>query len=102
MQEYYFLPTYPSQRHRNSRHRDTMSLQSAGDRFTKWSSKAQTFPRISLSLPQEDTKQNSFMDTKKEELIKAIKRAMQHKEEARKKTAEEWKREGIKGKVILI
>lgn len=62
----------------------------------------QTFPRISLSLPQEDTKENSFMDTKKEELIKAIKQAMQHKEEARKKTAEEWKREGIKGKVILI
>ena len=42
------------------------------------------------------------MDTKKEELIKAIKQAMQHKEEARKKTAEEWKLEGIKGKVILI
>ena len=42
------------------------------------------------------------METKKEELIKAIKRAMQHKEEARKKTAEEWKRKGIKGKVILI
>ena len=63
---------------------------------------AQTIPRISLSLPQEDTKGSSFMDTKKEELIKAIKQAMQHKEEARKKTAEEWKREGIKGKVILI
>ena len=63
---------------------------------------AQTIPRISLSLRQEDTKGSSFMDTKKEELIKAIKQAMQHKEEARKKTAEEWKREGIKGKVILI
>ena len=63
---------------------------------------AQTIPRIFLSLPQEDTKGSSFMDTKKEELIKAIKQAMQHKEEARKKTAEEWKREGIKGKVILI
>ena len=63
---------------------------------------AQTIPIISLSLPQEDTKGSSFMDTKKEELIKAIKQAMQHKEEARKKTAEEWKREGIKGKVILI
>lgn len=53
-------------------------------------------------MSQEDTKGSSFMDTKKEELIKAIKQAMQHKEEARKKTAEEWKREGIKGKVILI
>ena len=63
---------------------------------------AQTIPIIFLSLPQEDTKGSSFMDTKKEELIKAIKQAMQHKEEARKKTAEEWKREGIKGKVILI
>ena len=55
-----------------------------------------------VNLSQEDTKGSSFMDTKKEELIKAIKQAMQHKEEARKKTAEEWKREGIKGKVILI
>ena len=42
------------------------------------------------------------METKKEQLIKATKRALQHKEDARKKTAEEWKREGIKGKVILI
>ena len=34
----------------------------------------------------------------KEELLKAIKKAKKHKNEARKKTAKEWEREGIKGK----
>ena len=38
----------------------------------------------------------------KEELLKAIKKAKKHKNEARKKTAKEWEREGIKGKVVLI
>ena len=33
----------------------------------------------------------------KEELLKAIKKAKKHKNEARKKTAKEWEREGIKG-----
>ena len=37
----------------------------------------------------------------KEELIKAIKKAKEPREEALKRTAEEWKREGIKGKVVL-
>ena len=60
------------------------------------------FQESSYLCPKKIPKRSSFMDTKKEELIKAIKQAMQHKEEARKKTAEEWKREGIKGKVILI
>ena len=55
-----------------------------------------------IFAPRRYLKGSSVMDTKKEELIKAIKQAMQHKEEARKKTAEEWKREGIKGKVTLI
>lgn len=38
----------------------------------------------------------------KEELLKAIKKAIEHKEEARRKTEEEWAREGIKGNVVLI
>ena len=38
----------------------------------------------------------------KEDLLKAIKKAKEHKEQARKKTAKEWKREGIKGNVVLI
>ena len=82
----------------NTRSRNLASLRLTGINRRNGIPNAQTIPRISLSLPQEDTKGSSFMDTKKEELIKAIKQAMQHKEEARKKTAEEWKREGIKGK----
>ena len=39
---------------------------------------------------------------KKEELLRALKKAIRNKEEARRHTAEEWKREGIKGKVILV
>lgn len=38
----------------------------------------------------------------KEALLKAIKKAKEHKEKARKKTAKEWKREGIKGNVVLV
>ncbi len=38
----------------------------------------------------------------KESLLKAIKKAKKHKEQARKRTAEEWKREGIKGNVVLV
>lgn len=38
----------------------------------------------------------------KEQLLKAIKKAKEHKEEARKQTAKEWKFEGIKGKVVLV
>lgn len=38
----------------------------------------------------------------KEELLKAIKKAKENKEEARKRTAKEWKREGIKGNVVLV
>ena len=38
----------------------------------------------------------------KEELLKAIKKAKEHKEQALKQTAKEWKRMGIKGKVVLI
>ena len=37
----------------------------------------------------------------KEELLKAIKKAKEHKEQALIRTAKEWKREGIKGKVVL-
>ena len=38
----------------------------------------------------------------KEELLKAIKKAKEHKEQALIRTANEWKREGIKGKVVLL
>lgn len=38
----------------------------------------------------------------KEELLKAIKKSRERKEEARRQTAEEWKREGIIGNVVLI
>lgn len=38
----------------------------------------------------------------KDELLTAIKKAKEHKEKARERTAEEWKREGIKGKVVLL
>ena len=42
----------------------------------------------------------------KEELLKAIKKAKEHKkehkEQAVKQTAKEWKRMGIKGKVVLV
>ena len=38
----------------------------------------------------------------KEELLKAIKKAKEHKEQALIRTAQEWKREGIKGKVVLL
>lgn len=38
----------------------------------------------------------------KEELLKAIKKAKQHREQALKQTIREWKREGIKGKVVLV
>ena len=40
--------------------------------------------------------------TTKEELLKAIKKAKEHKEEALKQTAKEWKRRGIKGKIVLV
>lgn len=38
----------------------------------------------------------------KEELIMALKKALQNKEEARKRTAEEWASEGITGNVVLL
>lgn len=38
----------------------------------------------------------------KEELLKAIKKAKEHKETAHEETAKEWKREGIKGNVVLV
>ncbi len=38
----------------------------------------------------------------KEELLKAIKKAKEHKKQALARTAKEWKREGIKGKVVLL
>ena len=38
----------------------------------------------------------------KEELLKAIKKAKEHKEQALIRTAKEWKREGIKGKGVLL
>jgi len=38
----------------------------------------------------------------KEELLKAIKKAKEHKEQAVEQTAKEWKRMGIKGKVVLV
>lgn len=38
----------------------------------------------------------------KEELLNALKKAKEHKEQALKQTAEEWKRLGIKGKVVLV
>ena len=38
----------------------------------------------------------------KEELLKAIKKAKVHKEQALIRTTKEWKREGIKGKVVLL
>ena len=38
----------------------------------------------------------------KEELLKAIKKAKKHKEQALIRTTKEWKRKGIKGKVVLL
>lgn len=38
----------------------------------------------------------------KEELLKAIVKAKKHREQALKQTAKEWKRAGIKGKVVLV
>lgn len=38
----------------------------------------------------------------KEEVLKAIKKALEHKERIRKKTAKEWKEEGIEGKVVVL
>ena len=37
----------------------------------------------------------------KEELLKALKKAWQNKEEARKRTADEWANEGITSNVVL-
>ena len=51
-----------------------------------------------MSLNQLSTMEQA----KKEELLKALKKAVRHTAEARRLTAEEWKREGIKGKVVLI
>ena len=56
---------------------------------------------VYLSL-QRNIKKANMEKVTKEELLKAIKKAKKHKNEARKKTAKEWKREGIKGKVVLI
>lgn len=38
----------------------------------------------------------------KEELLKALKKAWQNKEDARERTAEEWASEGITGNVVLL
>lgn len=38
----------------------------------------------------------------REELVNALKKAWQNKEEARKRTAEEWANEGITGNVVLL
>ena len=38
----------------------------------------------------------------REDLLKAIKKAKEHKEQALIRTAKEWKDEGIKGKVVLL
>lgn len=40
--------------------------------------------------------------TTKEDLLKAIKKAKKHKEQALKRTAKEWKREGITGNVVPV
>lgn len=45
------------------------------------------------------------METKKrtkEEVVKALKLALQHKEEALKRTQEQFASEGIKGKVVCL
>lgn len=38
----------------------------------------------------------------KDEFLDALKKAREHKEQIRKKTEQEWEREGIKGKVVLL
>lgn len=38
----------------------------------------------------------------KEELLKAIKKAKKNKEKSLERTTQEWKREGIKGKVVSV
>ena len=38
----------------------------------------------------------------KEDIIKGIKQAMEHKREALKPTEQQWSKEGIKGKVVLV
>ena len=38
----------------------------------------------------------------KEAMLEAIRKAKEHKEKIRSKTAEEWSREGIKGNVVLV
>ena len=38
----------------------------------------------------------------KKEIIAAIKKAKKHKQQASARTAREWKREGIKGKVVPV
>lgn len=42
------------------------------------------------------------LEKTKADLLKAIKKAKKHKEEARKRTAKVWEREGIKGNVVLV
>lgn len=38
----------------------------------------------------------------KEDIIKGIKQAMEHKREALKRTEQQWSKEEIKGKVVLV
>ena len=42
------------------------------------------------------------MEITKEKAIDNIKKALQHKEEALKRTEEQWKKEGIEGKVVFV
>ena len=53
----------------------------------------------SLSLPK---KNKNMAKMTKEELLKALKKAWQNKEEARKRTADDWANEGITGNVVLL
>lgn len=39
---------------------------------------------------------------KKEEALKAFKKALEHKKEAVNRTKEQWAKEGIKGNVVIL
>ena len=39
---------------------------------------------------------------KKDDIIKGIKQALEHKREELKRTEQQWSKEGIKGKVVLV
>ena len=55
-----------------------------------------------LDKPIDSEDHYDYYPETKEELLKALKKAWQNKEEARKRTADEWANEGITGNVVLL